>query len=73
MNLSIPIVSVCPKTPFSPSAGCKNACQGSVLFITKDRKSFQIKGKVGYHADGDIYADMKAWLIPSIRRMGPLW
>jgi uncharacterized protein len=37
---------------------------GSILFITKERKSFQVKGAVEYHKDDDIYADMKAWVDP---------
>ncbi len=32
---------------------------GSVLFITDDRKSFQIKGKIEYHESGEIYDFMK--------------
>jgi len=39
-------------------------CMGAVLFITKDRKSFQIKGATEYHASGAIYDDMKKWLDP---------
>jgi predicted pyridoxine 5'-phosphate oxidase superfamily flavin-nucleotide-binding protein len=38
--------------------------KGSVLFITKERKSYQIKGTVEYHKDDDIYTDMKAWVEP---------
>lgn len=33
----------------------------SLLFITKEGKSFQIKGKVEYHTQGAIFEDMKKW------------
>lgn len=33
----------------------------SLLFITKEGKSFQIKGKVDYLTSGEIYEDMKKW------------
>ena len=42
----------------------KNILSGSkvsVLFITHDKKSFQMKGRVEYHKSGDIYDDMKKW------------
>ncbi len=35
--------------------------RGSVLFITKEGKAFQVKGKVEYHKDGDVFDDMKTW------------
>ena len=37
---------------------------GSILFITKDRKSYQLKGPIEYYTDGEIYNDMKKWLDP---------
>jgi len=40
----------------------KSGCSGSVLFITKDKKSYQIKGPLEYHTDGAVYNDMKKWL-----------
>jgi predicted pyridoxine 5'-phosphate oxidase superfamily flavin-nucleotide-binding protein len=33
----------------------------SLLFITKEGKSYQIKGTAVYHTEGPIYADMKKW------------
>lgn len=33
----------------------------SVLFITSQNKSFQIKGTVEYHKNGDVFDDMKKW------------
>lgn len=35
--------------------------KGSILFITKERKSYQIKGTIEYHTEGPIFEDMKKW------------
>jgi len=35
--------------------------KGSMLFITGEGKSYQVKGSVEYHKEGDIFADMKKW------------
>ena len=35
--------------------------RGSLLFITSERKSFQIKGQIEYHQSGEIYEAMKKW------------
>lgn len=37
---------------------------GALLFITKARKSYQIKGRLTYHTAGPVFADMKAWNPP---------
>lgn len=37
---------------------CKEA---TLLFITKETKSFQIKGCVSYKTEGDEFNDMKKW------------
>jgi predicted pyridoxine 5'-phosphate oxidase superfamily flavin-nucleotide-binding protein len=34
---------------------------GSMLFITKEGKSFQIKGTIAYHTQGPVFEDMKKW------------
>jgi len=34
---------------------------GSVLFLTDDKKAFQIKGAFEYHEKGEIYDHMKSW------------
>ena len=39
----------------------KDGSRGSLLFITSERKSFQIKGRIEYHESGEIYDDMKTW------------
>jgi hypothetical protein len=35
--------------------------KGSILFITKDGKAYQIKGSIEYHTEGDVFEDMKRW------------
>jgi predicted pyridoxine 5'-phosphate oxidase superfamily flavin-nucleotide-binding protein len=35
--------------------------KGSILFITKDGKSYQFKGSIEYHKEGSIFEDMKQW------------
>lgn len=45
------------KTQENILAGSK----GSILFITKDEKSYQIKGSITYHKNGVIFDDMKNW------------
>ncbi len=35
--------------------------QGVILFLTKEKKSFQVKGNLEYHTQGPIFDDMKTW------------
>ena len=35
--------------------------KGSILFITSDKKSFQVKGSIEYHETGEVFDDMKKW------------
>jgi predicted pyridoxine 5'-phosphate oxidase superfamily flavin-nucleotide-binding protein len=35
--------------------------KGSLLFITKEGTSYQIKGSIEYHKEGVIFDDMKRW------------
>jgi len=35
--------------------------KGSVLFITEDKKSYQIKGSIEYHKGGKLFENMKSW------------
>ncbi|MCK5836515.1 MAG: pyridoxamine 5'-phosphate oxidase family protein [Desulfobacula sp.] len=35
--------------------------KGSILFITKEGKSYQVKGRIEYHKDGPVFEDMKKW------------
>lgn len=34
---------------------------GSILFITHEDKSFQIKGELNYYSEGELFDDMKKW------------
>ena len=34
---------------------------GSILFITKEGKSYQLKGTFTYNKEGEIFDDMKKW------------
>jgi predicted pyridoxine 5'-phosphate oxidase superfamily flavin-nucleotide-binding protein len=34
---------------------------GSILFITPDNKSYQVKGRIECHTDGPLFEDMKKW------------
>ena len=43
-------------------ANIASGSKGSLLFITKDRKSFQIKGSFEYLTDGPVFDDMKNWV-----------
>ena len=38
--------------------------RGSMLFITREGKSFQVKGRIEYHKVGEIFDDMKEWNPP---------
>ena len=34
---------------------------GTILFITDEDKSYQIKGSIKYYKNSDIFDDMKKW------------
>jgi hypothetical protein len=34
---------------------------GSILFITKEGNSYQLKGSITYHKKGEIFENMKQW------------
>jgi predicted pyridoxine 5'-phosphate oxidase superfamily flavin-nucleotide-binding protein len=41
----------------------KSGSKGTLLFITKEGKSFQVKGRLEYQESGKLYDDMKnGWL-----------
>ena len=35
--------------------------KGTILFLTKEGKSYQLKGRIEYHKEGPVYEDMKKW------------
>ena len=50
------------KTRTNILAGSK----GALLFITKEGKAYQVKGRIEYHRDGEIFEDMKKWNPPKL-------
>lgn len=42
-------------------ANILSGSKGSILFITKEGKSYQVKGRIEYHTDGAVFNDMKQW------------
>jgi predicted pyridoxine 5'-phosphate oxidase superfamily flavin-nucleotide-binding protein len=49
---------------FKTRENIKAGSRGSLLFVTGEKKSYQIKGTLEYHVSGEIYNDMKQWLDP---------
>jgi hypothetical protein len=45
-------------------ANIQNGTKGAILFLTKDRKSFQVKGPLTYHAEGPVFENMRSWHDP---------
>ncbi|MBP9900542.1 MAG: pyridoxamine 5'-phosphate oxidase family protein [Verrucomicrobia subdivision 3 bacterium] len=45
-------------------ANIKSGSRGAILFLTKDRKSFQVKGPLSYHTDGPVFENMRSWHDP---------
>jgi predicted pyridoxine 5'-phosphate oxidase superfamily flavin-nucleotide-binding protein len=45
-------------------ANIMSGSEASVLFLTENNKSYQVKGRVDYLTSGEIYDDMKTWLDP---------
>ncbi len=45
------------KTRANILAGSK----GGLLIVTKEGKSFQVKGTIEYHTEGAVFDDMKQW------------
>jgi predicted pyridoxine 5'-phosphate oxidase superfamily flavin-nucleotide-binding protein len=45
-------------------ANIKSGTKGAVLFLTKERKSFQVKGPLSYYTQGPIFENMQSWHDP---------
>jgi len=43
---------------------------GSLLFITKNRKAYQVKGPIEYYIEGPFYEEMLSWADPKYPRKG---
>lgn len=39
----------------------QNNCKGSVLFMSKSDKAYQLKGNFAYVSAGELFDDMKKW------------
>lgn len=50
-------------------ANILSGSKGAVLFITKEGKSFQIKGSIQYYTNGELYEGMKKWADPQYPRV----
>lgn len=46
---------------FKTRENIKAKSKATVLFITKEGKSYQVKGDVEYHTSGSLYGWMKGW------------
>jgi predicted pyridoxine 5'-phosphate oxidase superfamily flavin-nucleotide-binding protein len=38
--------------------------RGSILYITPEKKAYQVKGRIEYLTEGPIFTDMKSWNDP---------
>ncbi len=45
-------------------ANIMTGTKGAVLFLTKERKSFQVKGPLSYYTQGPIFENMRSWHDP---------
>lgn len=45
-------------------ANIKSGTRGAILFLTKERKSFQVKGTLTYHINGPVFENMQSWHDP---------
>ena len=45
-------------------ANITSGTKGAILFLTKERKSFQVKGPLTYHTKGPIFENMQSWHDP---------
>ena len=41
-----------------------NGGKGSLLFMAKEGKAYQVKGTLEYHKDGEVFENMKTWNHP---------
>jgi len=46
---------------YKTKANILSGSKGSLLFITKEGKSFQVKGSIEYHIEGAVFENMKQW------------
>lgn len=51
-------------------ANIENGSKTSLLFITKNRKSYQVKGTIDYHTVVPLHEEMLTWADPRYPRKG---
>ncbi len=51
-------------------ANIQSGTKGGILFLTKDRKSFQVKGPLTYHTTGPVFENMRSWHDPKYPGVG---
>lgn len=39
----------------------EKGCKGNFLFLTEDKKGYQLKGTYTHYTQGDMFDDMKTW------------
>ena len=47
----------------------EDGSRASILFITKEKKSYQVKGPIDYITEGEVYEEMKGWVDPKHPRV----
>ncbi len=45
-------------------ANIMSGTKGAILFLTRERKSFQVKGPLTYHTNGPQFENMRSWHSP---------
>lgn len=51
---------------FKTRANIKSGTKGAILFLTRERKSFQVKGPLTYHVEGPVFDNMRSWHDPKL-------
>ncbi len=47
-----------------------NSNKANILFITDQKKAYQLKGKISYETEGKAFDDMKKWNLPEMPGYG---
>ena len=63
-------LAVCDNYFEKTKANIDAATKACLLFITKRRKSYQIKGTIDYHTSGPLFDEMLTWADPKHPRKG---
>jgi uncharacterized protein len=63
-------LAVCDNYFYKTKANIDAQTRACLLFITKDRMAYQIKGTIDYRISGPLYDEMLAWADPKYPRKG---